>query len=150
MVVIHYRDSAEPFGLPNAIVFRTSIRALKIEKNTFILPAFVDDFVANTVPWQPLHWQPKPSISFRGLSAPLQLPLSIRARLGINQMAKNISLGWRLKTYFPEGYLMRRRALVHLLERKDLIDTDIAINLTSQGDDYRKDYLAAFNNHPYF
>jgi hypothetical protein len=150
MVVIHYRDSAEPFGLPNAIVFRTSVLASKAEKNTFCLPAFVDDFTQSNQPWQPVGWTPKPCISFRGLSAPLQLSQSIQARLFINKIARKFSINNRIKTFFPEGYLLRRSALVHLLRKKNLIDMDVAINAAKNSLKYREDYLVAFTKHPYF
>jgi hypothetical protein len=131
MVVIHYRDSAEPFGLPNAMVFRTSIFASTAEKNTFCLPAFVDGFTQNNQPWQPVEWMPKPSLSFRGLSAPLQLPHTIQARMLINKLADNLSINGKIKTYFPEGYLVRRAAILALRSRENIVRSEILINATS-------------------
>ncbi|HSC54390.1 MAG TPA: exostosin family protein [Phnomibacter sp.] len=149
MVVIHYRDPSHDFGFENALVFRTSYNATNAGSKTFGLPAFVEGFPQNDN-WVVRPKKSKPSVSFRGQSAPLMLPFKSELRIRAGKILTHFGLPGTIRQYYNNGYMLRRSAIRSLLKLEKLIDLDIALNQTNNALGYKEQYLKSFTENDYF
>ncbi|TXH53497.1 MAG: hypothetical protein E6Q89_09340 [Bacteroidia bacterium] len=150
MILFFYRDSTIALPFRNALIFRTSTFVSANRYGEYGMPAFIDDFGPD-LGFTITNWKQKPSVSFRGSCAPLQLPLSIRLRLATNLIFQHLKFPYRVKNYYNDGYLLRRRAILSILKSQEFFEADFSLNKPNQFSDLsKKNYLKSLRSNDYF
>lgn len=152
LIVFYYRDPEIELPFRNAIVFRTSWRRSKNSNFTFGMPAFVDERPSNK------HFKPrpktgKPSICFRGQTAPLKLPFAVEVKNLLNKIFEKNGMGFGFKIWYNEGYMVRRAAINSALKSKKYFVNDFLLNpvyTAERKDDLINGYLSSFLKNDYF
>jgi len=148
LIVFFYRDPIVQLPFENALVFRTSGFRETAGTDTFGMPAIVEKKPFN----EQFVLQKKvqiPAISFRGKASPLTLPPSVWAREQINRFAHKYRIPIKIKNYQPEGYLLRRRALLSCIKAGDNIQLDYLIDPAYNNPDYQSAYIRSFLKNQY-
>lgn len=145
LIIFFYRDPTIPLPFKNAWIFRTSGFASLARKGEWGMPAFIGRKPANTS-WETRKKQAIPAVSFRGKAAPENYPFSIRLREKANRLLAKMGSGYRLKNYQPEGYLLRRRAVLSCKRAGGRLIADLHINPRDASQD---DYLKSFRDSDY-
>lgn len=151
LIVFFYNDSEEELPFSNAIIFRTSWRRSKQRPNVFGMPAFVDSLPQNPQPTI-LPYQQQPTVSFRGQSAPLTVPITMRLKFAINRLLRKAGINrHQLKLWYLPNYLYRRAAIQSLLQLDNAIQFDVAITQHhgAYAHPLKNDYLQAMAQHAY-
>mgnify|MGYP001329483912 CR=1 FL=1 len=121
------------------------------------MPAFIERKPANAT-WEARQKEAIPQVSFRGKAAPEKYSLSVGLREKANRILAGMGTGYRVKNYQPEGYLLRRRAVLSCKRVGRRLIADFHLNPvnTAQGeylDSFRdSDYIicaAGFGNYSY-
>ncbi len=132
LIVFFYRDSFLRLPFRNALIFRTSTFASYNRDGEFGMPAFIDNF-RKTPQFRTKSWQSIPSVSFRGSSAPLKLPTGIQVRTKLNEFFDRSGISFRVKNWYNEGYLLRRKAILSVQRKAAHFKTDFYLNQVDQG-----------------
>ncbi len=149
LIVFFYRDPVVALPFTNALIFRTSGFNSKAFSDTFGMPALVDNRPINAQ-IRPREKQEMPKVSFRGKAAPIRLSLTIYIRDTINRIFSFAHLGFKVKNFEPEGYLLRRRALISCIKEKSKLENDFLINPNAKESEYKDGYLNSFLEADYF
>lgn len=125
LILIFYRDPSYKIDIPNVIVFRTSLYKKEKGNNEFGMPAIITDILLNQ-PFQPILKSEKPSVGFRGQSAPLKLPYTAQLRLSVNEWLQKLHIPQSIEMFYNRGYIARRAAIKACLKNEQ-IAADITI-----------------------
>lgn len=148
LIVFFYRDPDIDLPFENALVFRTSYRAGLKRPHIFGLPAFVDNFA--TTPER--GWLTKmaiPTIFFAGKAAPQTLSLGMWLRNAINNLFEIIGLHFRIKNWSPEGYFLRRRAMLSCIRAGKRINSNFFWNPAPKQEGYAQIFVKSLQDTPY-
>jgi hypothetical protein len=136
LVFHHHDDERLVIDIPNAVVFRTSMRRSRRRPNEFAQPAWADDLLVRFRGAR-LSTRPKaarPTVGFCGYAPPHGLPLGrqwlkeqVRAGVGA------VGLGERLGISTAMG--VRRRA-IDILQDSSLIDTNFCFRDRAYTDEH--------------
>lgn len=148
LLVFFYRDPSITLPFRNAIIFRTSGYVSENRGNEWGLPAFVEHKPFNKG-FQARKKLDKPRVSFRGKAAPLKLPLGVNWKMQFNDFFFRVSGKQPLKNFQPNGYLLRRKALLSCLRIKEKMILDFDINPLPSVN-YEQQYVQSFRDNDYF
>jgi hypothetical protein len=145
LVLFYYRDPEVFYNYENVIFFQTSGRKSQKPLNVFGLPAFCNDVLAylDTNVIQLRTKQNTPSVSFQGLSAPLKLSFRDNLANSFNKNFKVILGNRQIPIYYPDGYLIRRQAMLNLKSNK-AIKCDFVTNATKENFATEQEYKLSF------
>lgn len=134
IIIFYYFDPIKKIDLPNAIVFRTSIKKGIKNNNEYAMPAYTKDIrkrksIAANELW--IDKKDKPTVGFRGQAAPVKLPLKLAIKREINNVLQVTGIQKQFNLHYNFGYLARRDAIVTFLNNSK-IQTDITLTTLEQ------------------
>ncbi|WP_299291077.1 exostosin family protein [uncultured Mucilaginibacter sp.] len=148
IILFYYYDPVDKINVPNSIIFRTSLLKSKKDTNEFALPAYTKDLRKQKNLTENELWLEKtdrPTIGFRGQSAPLKLPVKLSIKRTVNQFLKKAGINKQFNLYYNFGYLARRDAIVSCLNNPK-IKTDFTLTTLEQSWDPVNSKLPFVNN----
>jgi hypothetical protein len=145
LVFDHYDDDRVNIDLPDALVFRTSMRRSLRRANEFAQPAWTDDlmhrFCVSSISWR--SDRRLPVVGFCGYAPPRGIPLGGRWLKEWLRARTNPAIGERLG--ISTAMRARRRA-IESLEDSALVDTDFIFRNSTHVD--ARGNIGAYNTSP--
>jgi hypothetical protein len=161
LLVFYWDDDDGPLPFDDALVLRTSLTRSGRRPGEFAMPSWNEDFVEQYLGGEVVirPWTDRPKVSFRGLAAPMHVPVADRAR----DLKKQAGRAVRGKPRNPNGpnpgMVVRTKAL-RRLARDRRLDLEYEVfaefyagsvhgGSPQQRRDVRKDYVASMVDSDY-
>lgn len=148
LITFYYYDPIKKLEIQNGIIFRTSLLKSTKDTNEYAMPAYGEDLrkrknISEKELW--LAKGNKPSIGFRGQSAPIKLSVKLAVKREINKLLSLASITKQFNLYYNFGYLIRRDAIISFLKSRN-IKTDITLTTMQESWDPVNGKMPFVNN----
>lgn len=155
IIIFYYRDPATALNIPNAVIFRTSINKSTKEEFTFAMPAWIPQADEKYLLERSDNRMKsaKPSVTFRGQHAAMNLPFSTNVRLFGNKLLDIVGSNRKINVYCNPGYIARRNAIKSIINNRSEIHLDYAsVSWEDQKENpqyFKQSYLESIINAEY-